>query len=639
MKFLKGKQTNYTISLKNKLGVIIGSGILFTAVILIAYGGLQTRRMALNAAQNEAEAVARDIAGQIRITLEDAMDASESFAFALSIYGEREYFGTANRQQVTRMAEKILLSSPNYLGFTLAFEENAFDGKDKQYINAPAHDETGRFMTYVTQAVAGVAEREVLQGYEDEAVSPWYYEPKKRKRNFLTEPTVYPIQGKDVLMVSCMTPIISNNQFIGTTGIDFSIDFIQTLSSQGDHYDGVFQVEVLSNGGIVAANRNNPELIYKSLKELHPETYQEEISRIQSGLLQVIESDGKIQIQTPLIIGDTGMPWQIRFSVPISAITKDANNLMFRQILMGLIMVLIGILVVVMYAIRVVRPLDGMVKMADDMANGDLTKEYHIKTANDEIGLLYQSFSKMRQKLIDIIHQVVDGANYISDASNQLSSTSIQISQGASEQASSTEEISSTIQQITSNIEQNTTNARETEGISMQASNGINEVGQRASQAVEANRVIAEKIVIINDIAFQTNILALNAAVEAARAGDQGKGFSVVASEVRKLAERSKHAADEIVKLAAESLNLAEGAGEKMMEIMPQVEKTTSLVQEISAASQEQNVGAAQVNNAIQELSMVIQRNAAASEEMASSAEELSSQAESLKHIIGFFKV
>lgn len=150
MKFLKGRQTNNTISLKNKLGVIIGSGILLTATVLIAYGGLQTRRMALNAAKDEAEAVARDIAGQIRITLEDAMCASESFASALSIYGEREYFGTSNRQQVTRMAKKILLSSPNYLGFTLAFEENAFDGKDKQYINTQAHDATGRFIAGIT---------------------------------------------------------------------------------------------------------------------------------------------------------------------------------------------------------------------------------------------------------------------------------------------------------------------------------------------------------------------------------------------------------------------------------------------------------------------------------------------------------
>jgi methyl-accepting chemotaxis protein len=213
------------------------------------------------------------------------------------------------------------------------------------------------------------------------------------------------------------------------------------------------------------------------------------------------------------------------------------------------------------------------------------------------------------------------------------------MSQGASEQASSVEEVSSTMEQIAANVEQNTENAQQTEKISISAQMGISEVSEGANKAVEASRVIAQKIQIINDIAFQTNILALNAAVEAARAGEHGKGFAVVAAEVRKLAERSKVAADEIVGLTQNSLELAEGAGSKMAEILPDIEKTTKLVQEIAAASLEQNNGAGQVNSAVQQLNSVTQQNAAASEELATNAEELASQAQQLKDLVSYFKV
>ncbi len=257
----------------------------------------------------------------------------------------------------------------------------------------------------------------------------------------------------------------------------------------------------------------------------------------------------------------------------------------------------------------------------------------------DEIGVLGRSFGALVENLKRIVGSITTGANNVASASQQISSTTQQLSQGASEQASSTEEVSSSMEEMTSNIQQNTDNAQQTEKISISASNGVSKVATAARESLASIRQIAEKITIVNDIAFQTNILALNAAVEAARAGEHGKGFAVVAAEVRKLAERSKIAADEINELSRKSLKVTEDAGGFMAEIIPEIEKTAKLVQEISAASLEQNSGADQINGAIQQLSQVTQQNAAASEEMATSSEELASQADQLREIISYFKI
>ncbi|MBN1186658.1 MAG: Cache 3/Cache 2 fusion domain-containing protein [Bacteroidales bacterium] len=278
------------------------------------------------------------------------------------------------------------------------------------------------------------------------------------------------------------------------------------------------------------------------------------------------------------------------------------------------------------------------VQFAKLIASGQLETNLDVHQ-KDEVGELADALNEMVENLRNIVINIISGAENIASASQEVSSTSVQLSQGANEQASSVEEISSTMEEIAANIQQNTENAQQTEKISIVAQDGINEVNDKAENTKSANKEIASKIVIINDIAFQTNILALNAAVEAARAGEHGKGFAVVAAEVRKLAERSKVAAEEIVSLAQKSLEYAENAGDRMKETLPEVEKTTQLVREIAAASLEQNNGVDQINNAIQQLSSVTQQNASASEELASSAEEMASQSEILKELISFFKV
>lgn len=275
-------------------------------------------------------------------------------------------------------------------------------------------------------------------------------------------------------------------------------------------------------------------------------------------------------------------------------------------------------------------------KVAKEIAEGNLMISVKERSNRDE---LMRALASMVEKLTRVVNEVKTAADNVAAGSTQTSSSAQQMSQGATEQAASAEEVSSSMEEMASNIKQNADNAQQTEKIALKSAQDAKEGGKAVTETVGAMKEIADKISIIEEIARQTNLLALNAAIEAARAGEHGKGFAVVATEVRKLAERSQAAAAGISKLSMSSVEVAEKAGEMLTKMVPDIQKTAELVQEISAASNEQNAGAEQINKAIQQLDQVIQQNASATEEMASTSEELSSQAEQLQATISFFKV
>jgi methyl-accepting chemotaxis protein len=274
--------------------------------------------------------------------------------------------------------------------------------------------------------------------------------------------------------------------------------------------------------------------------------------------------------------------------------------------------------------------------VAKDVSEGNLCVEIRERSAHDE---LMKALKNMVGKLTAVVTDIRSSANNVARGSNELSSSAEQLSSGANEQASSAEEASSSMEQMSSNIQQNADNAATTEKIARKAAEDARDGGKAVAETVAAMNEIASKISIIEEIARQTNLLALNAAIEAARAGEHGKGFAVVASEVRKLAERSQLAAGEIRNLSASSVKVAGRAGEMLTKIVPDIQKTAELVQEISAASMEQTNGADQINKAIQQLDQIIQQNAGASEELASTSEEMTSQAEQMRSVISFFNI
>lgn len=333
-------------------------------------------------------------------------------------------------------------------------------------------------------------------------------------------------------------------------------------------------------------------------------------------------------------------PWSLIIGTGIYVDEVEAETSKLRNIIIIATILCAALILCIAFFVsrKITAALKEAVTVAEELSQGNLQLDIEVKS-EDETGKLLNAMKIMVEKLKEVVADVTTAAGNVASGSQQTSSSSQQMSQGATEQAASAEEVSSSMEEMVANIRQNADNAQQTEKISLKSAEDAKQGGQAVLETVQAMKEIAGKISIIEEIARQTNLLALNAAIEAARAGEHGKGFAVVASEVRKLAERSQTAAGEISKLSRSSVEVAEKAGEMLGRIVPDIQKTAELVQEISAACNEQNIGAEQINKAIQQLDQVIQQNASATEEMASTSEELSSQAEQLQDTISFFKV
>ena len=298
--------------------------------------------------------------------------------------------------------------------------------------------------------------------------------------------------------------------------------------------------------------------------------------------------------------------------------------------------VLLGGALATWICLSITRPIDSALQVAGALAEGDLSVGIEAD-GKDELGQLLTAMQAMVGKLGTIIGEVLAAADNVSNASGQVSSTAVSLSQSTSEQAAAAEETSASIEEMSAAIVRNSENAKVTEGMAASAARQAGDGGAAVARTVEAMKSIAGKIGIVDDIAYQTNLLALNAAIEAARAGEHGKGFAVVAAEVRKLAERSQVAAQEIGRLARDSVGLAEGAGALLVEMVPSIRKVSDFVREIAAASHEQSTRVGQISSAVGHLNQATQQNASASEQLAATAEELGAQAVQLQELMDFF--
>lgn len=335
-----------------------------------------------------------------------------------------------------------------------------------------------------------------------------------------------------------------------------------------------------------------------------------------------------------------------RLQGSVAKLEHERSNTLFqstRSINISIILLSIFVAVILGYFISrsLLRQLGGephyTAHIVEQVAAGDLSVRAQL-AKGDQSSVLY-AINQMIVKLSSIISDVRSTADSLSAASEQVSATAQSLSQSATQQAASVEETSASMEEISASINQNSDNAKVTDGMATQSASLAASGGDAVKTTVTAMQEIAEKISIIDDIAYQTNLLALNAAIEAGRAGEHGRGFAVVATEVRKLAARSQTAAKEIGELASGSVKQAVGAGKLLDQMVPSIRKTADLVQEIAAASQEQSAGANQITSAISQISIATQQNSTASEELHATAEDLSNQATQLQEMMRYFRL
>ncbi|MBN2758627.1 MAG: methyl-accepting chemotaxis protein [Bacteroidales bacterium] len=532
---------------------------------------------------------------------------------------------------------RVLNRNPDYLSVALHYEISALDPNYKK--------KNGRVRNIAFKLNNESHFSQNIADTNNLDLTGLYYEAREIAVNMVSVPyyDTHTPELAGILMVTIITALVEDGKYIGQTGIDLTLKKVQQMIQTIKPSESSIAYLVASNNSIVA--HSDTSLFNKDFIEInknYEKEFQYAIKKVKENKsynFEINKAGDELYVSFfPIKAGNDDRYWALVTETPISVFTQKSNRLFYITIFGGIIGILLFSLAIYFAINGITKKLILAINFAQEISDGNLSSRIDI-TSKDEIGQLAKSMNHMANKLKKMIQKINSSSDNMNNASSQISEYSAELSQLASGQAASAEEVMASIEEISANIHSNSENASQTEKISEHTLFGIKTGSESATETLEAIKEITNKISIINEISKQTNILSLNAAVEAARAGQYGKGFGVVANEVKKLAERSQEAANQINELSEKGINISSLAEKELSILIPDVEKTALLIREISTASNEQGNGIDQIGSAVQILTDIAQKNAAFSVNLDEKAKLLNKEAELLKTVIKFFKI